>query len=73
LICYSFFMVGRRQENSYAHDACMCVWENNNAHDVIVCGWENNMILHACVMFSCASQCFLWSSLATCCETFDKC
>jgi hypothetical protein len=25
LICYSFFMVGRRQENSYAHDACMCV------------------------------------------------
>jgi hypothetical protein len=25
LICYSFFMVGKRQENSYAHDACMCM------------------------------------------------
>jgi hypothetical protein len=25
LICYNVFMVGKRQENSYTHDACMCV------------------------------------------------
>ncbi len=48
-------MVGKSQENSYAHDVCMCVQKDNNAHDVLVCGWENNnVILHARVMFLCA-------------------
>lgn len=41
-------MVGKRQENSYTHDLCMCMRNDNNAHDIFVCGWENNNVILLC-------------------------
>jgi hypothetical protein len=65
-------MVGKRQENSCAHDVCMCVREDNNVYDVLVYGWENNNMIFLCACVCDVLMCMQEDNTCSCvhCNVF---